>query len=198
VYEWEADGEGSCRSETQDEGCLYLISSGTLSEQSYFGDASANGNNIFFFTRQTLVPTDTDNNVDVYDARVCEKGESCETPLPPCKTGYQRNPTTADCEREPCYTAETCKPNPSEPPQEAFPATAAFNGPGNLSFSPPPPPPPTKVKTAAQLRAEKLAKALKLCGKDRAIPKRHNCEKQAKKRYGPVKKVKATKHSKKK
>src|SRR5271163_515189 len=55
VYEWEADGEGSCRSETQDEGCLYLISSGTASEQSYFGDASANGNNIFFFTRQALV-----------------------------------------------------------------------------------------------------------------------------------------------
>jgi hypothetical protein len=51
------------------------------------------------------------------------------------------------------------------------------------------PPPPTKVKTAAGIRAEKLAKALKACHKKRG-KKRTECEKQARKRYGPVKKAK--------
>jgi hypothetical protein len=192
VYEWEADGEGTCRSEAQNEGCLYLISSGTSNEQSYFGDASANGNNVFFFTRQALTPTEAGNNVDVYDARVCEAGEPCETSPPACAQGYQRNPLTTDCEREPCYTAEECKPPSSEPPPEAFPATAAFNGPGNLVSPPTIEKPPVKTKTAAQLRAEKLAKALKLCDK-KPKKQRARCEKTAKKRYGPLKKVKAKK-----
>jgi hypothetical protein len=78
VYEWEAYGEGSCASIAQDGGCLYLISSGTSSEQSYFGDASANGNDVFFFTRQALAPTDDDDLVDVYDAHECLEHEACE------------------------------------------------------------------------------------------------------------------------
>lgn len=100
VYEWEADGEGGCHSESVDEGCLYLISSGTSPEQSYFGDASASGNDVFFFTRQALAPSDEDSSVDVYDARVCESGDStcAETPggstgqPPPCSGKNAPNP----------------------------------------------------------------------------------------------------------
>ena len=76
VYEWEAEGEGSCRSDTQDGGCLYLVSTGTSPQPSLFGDASTNGDSVFFFTRQQLAGSDEDNNVDVYDARVCVAGDS--------------------------------------------------------------------------------------------------------------------------
>jgi hypothetical protein len=42
---------------------------GQSTSSSYFGDASQNGEDVFFFTRQSLVSQDRDNNVDVYDAR---------------------------------------------------------------------------------------------------------------------------------
>ena len=69
VYEWEAKGEGSCESEAQNGGCLYLISSGKGSEAATFIDASTSGNDVFFFTRERLVGQDVDSLVDVYDAR---------------------------------------------------------------------------------------------------------------------------------
>ena len=127
VYEWEADGEGSCRSETQDEGCLYLISSGSSSEQSYFGDASANGNDVFFFTRQPLAVTDTDNNVDIYDARVCVKGDAtCEE----------------EAQVEPAACIGECA-GPESPPQHS-PTQPAAHSPATATspHQPPPHPPP--------------------------------------------------------
>ncbi len=47
----------------------YLISGGKSNEESSFVDASANGSDVFFVTRQQLVSGDTDNLVDLYDAR---------------------------------------------------------------------------------------------------------------------------------
>jgi hypothetical protein len=44
-----------------------------------------------------------------------------------------------------------------------------------------------KVKTKALTRAQKLAKALKACRKDKNKHKRASCERQARKKYGPVK-----------
>ena len=173
VYEWETDGEGSCQSETQDEGCLFLISSGTSSEQSYFGDASANGDDVFFFTRQALVPTDTDNNVDVYDARVCIKEEPCEeTP----------HVAPAECNDEGC-----AGPHEPPPPPPNL-ATANPTGTGNLPEPPTPSPqPPPKLTTK-----QKLAVALKACRTKHNKHKRATCEARAHKRYP----VKATKSSK--
>jgi hypothetical protein len=49
-----------------------------------------------------------------------------------------------------------------------------------------------KVKTLT--RAEKLKKALKACHKDAKKAKRATCEKQARKRYGPVKAKKKVRH----
>jgi NHL repeat len=63
VYEWEdsdLDGEGELR----------LISPGRGSGDSKFLDASAMGDNVFFTTRDRLVGIDTDDQVDLYDARV--------------------------------------------------------------------------------------------------------------------------------
>ncbi len=112
VYEWEAKGEGSCESASQNGGCIYLISSGTDPESSYFLGASKNGDGVFFFTEQQLVPTDQDQLVDVYDARVDGGLASQHTLTPPT-----------------CSTT-ACQENPP-PPQEQTPASATFTGPGD-------------------------------------------------------------------
>lgn len=179
VYEWEADGEGSCASEAQDGGCLYLISSGTSTEESYLLDASANGNDVFFFTRQALVPTDLDSNVDVYDARV--DGGLVKTP-PECSSGTLFNPTTERCEQPECESAAACKPPPTGAPAELFPATSAFSGSGNLM-----PSPEQKLLPAKLTNAQRLAAALKTCRKDKRKKKRVICEKHVRHKYAPAK-----------
>jgi hypothetical protein len=75
VYEWEAPGAGSCQASSSSfsassGGCLYLISSGQSSDDSYFLDASPTGDDVFFATRERLVGWDVDGNYDLYDARV--------------------------------------------------------------------------------------------------------------------------------
>jgi hypothetical protein len=117
VYEWEAPGEGSCEESSpafssQDGGCLYLISTGTSHEPSYFGDASTDGDSVFFFTAQPLVGQDTDLGADVYDAKV--NGG----------LAYQNAPPPAVCVAE-----AACKPHPTEPPAESSGATGSFRGP---------------------------------------------------------------------
>jgi hypothetical protein len=47
-----------------------------------------------------------------------------------------------------------------------------------------------KAKTAKLTRAQKLKRALKACRKDKSKTKRTKCEKQARKKYGPLKKKK--------
>jgi hypothetical protein len=79
VYEWEdsdLDGQGELR----------LISSGRSATDSKFVDASASGDDVFFTTRDRLVGIDTDNQVDLYDARV-GGGIAAQHPAPappPC------------------------------------------------------------------------------------------------------------------
>jgi hypothetical protein len=70
VYEWEAKGAGSCESEEQNGGCLYLISNGTNSSPAYFAEASPDGHDVFFTTKAQLLPEDEDQLDDLYDARV--------------------------------------------------------------------------------------------------------------------------------
>jgi hypothetical protein len=99
VYEWE-------------NGKLFLISSGTSDQNSYVGDESANGNDVFFSTIQGLVPGDTDEGYDVYDARVPRPGDN-----PP--------PAPAECE------GEECQGPPSVPSLVTPNGSATFNGLGN-------------------------------------------------------------------
>ncbi|HEY5372521.1 MAG TPA: hypothetical protein VIK01_02500, partial [Polyangiaceae bacterium] len=54
-----------------------------------------------------------------------------------------------------------------------------------------------QVKKASLTRAQKLKAALKACKKDKSKSKRVTCEKQARKKYGPVKKKSKAKGKKK-
>jgi virginiamycin B lyase len=112
VYEWEAKGAGSCESEIEDGGCLYLLSPGR-GGASFFGDASASGDDAFLFTRTGLVGQDKDQLLDVYDARK-EGG-----------LASQNQPPKPECE------GEGCKPATSAPPAFASPQTPRFAGPAN-------------------------------------------------------------------
>jgi hypothetical protein len=118
VYEWERPGAGSCSESspsyfTDRAGCLFLVSTGTAHAPSYFGDASASGEDAFFFTRQPLVGQDRDLNYDVYDARV-NGGIASQNP-----------PTSAP----PCEAEAACKPHPTETPSSPTGASGAFHGP---------------------------------------------------------------------
>ncbi len=75
------------------DGSVHLLSSGTDPSDSYFMDASANGDDVFIATRSQLVGWDTDSSYDIYDVRVhggvpdpapptlgCA-GEGCRGPL---------------------------------------------------------------------------------------------------------------------
>jgi hypothetical protein len=172
VYEWERAGVGSCESTSvsfsaQDGGCLYVISTGQSPQLSYFGNADAEGENVFFFTRQSLVGQDQDENIDLYDARL-RGGIPAQNP-PPAGGG--------------CAEESTCLgPSPSTSPVFGTPSSTTFSGTGNL---PDQTPVPTKILT----RAEKLAKALRAC-RSKSRSKRKVCEATARRRYGSKPKTK--------
>jgi len=187
VYEWElpataseaATGENSCTQASPDfspadGGCVFPISDVAGDNESFFLDATPSGNDVFIATADQLVPSDTDQKLDVYDVR--SGGGFPVAPAPPV-----------------CVNADSCKsPETPQPGVFGAPASATFAGPAN-----PPPPPPAVVKPAVKpkplTRAQKLANALKVCAKDKQKPKRAKCQKQAKSKYGV-----ATKSTKKK
>src|SRR5262249_55243286 len=67
IYEFEPSGVGDCE---RPKGCISLISSGHDPKDSQFIDASDTGNDIFFTTRDRLLPRDENDFMDLYDARV--------------------------------------------------------------------------------------------------------------------------------
>ena len=78
-----ADTNGTVDVYMWSEGDLSLISSGTGAGRSEFIDASGDGSDVFFTTRDRLVGSDGDSQVDVYDARV--GGGFAEQQIPaPC------------------------------------------------------------------------------------------------------------------
>jgi hypothetical protein len=119
VYEWEADGKGSCETPG---GCLFLISTGKNTDDSYFLDASPSGDDVFFTTREQLVGQDQDHLVDLYDARV--------------GGGFPYTPPSAPC------AGEGCRPAPSQAPLFGLPSSSTFLGQGNVAAAGP----PTKVR----------------------------------------------------
>jgi hypothetical protein len=112
-----------------EDGQLHLISTGTSSGESALVDTSEGGNDVFFLTRQQLVPQDTHEELRViYDARV-DGGFPAVVSPPPC--------TTADA----CRTPVT--PQPSI---YGAPSSQTFSGAGNLA-APVAPRPAVKSKS---------------------------------------------------
>jgi len=155
------------RTVTEGAGCVALISSGESSRESAFLDASASGADVYFITAAKLAPQDLDDALDVYDAHECTSSSPCPPP--------------AVAAPAPCDNEASCKAAPSpQPAIFGLSGSATFSGLGNLTSEPPPPP---KVKTAEQLRLERLSKALKACRSKHNKRNRQSCEKQARKRY---------------
>jgi hypothetical protein len=175
VYQYEPPGVGGCSTSSvtfseRSGGCVGLISSGTSAEESGFLDASESGGDVFFLTAAKLAPQDFDTALDVYDAHECTTSAPC-FPAPAETT-------------PPCTTEASCRPAPTPQPSIfGDPASATFSGAGNLTPTSTPSPRP---KTATQIRAERLARALKGCRAKHDKHKRLACESQARKRYAPA------------
>jgi hypothetical protein len=107
VYEWEPDGVGGCN---RPDGCTYLVSSGHSANDSMFMNATPSGSDVFFITREQLLPQDKDERLDLYDARV---------------GGGIPTVGTAPC------GPEACKGPLAVPPVAPSAGSAEFRGPGN-------------------------------------------------------------------
>jgi hypothetical protein len=119
VYEFESVGSGTCTSSsgayvTGAGGCIYLISNGEGQRGSFFYEAGANGDDVFFTTRNQLVGQDTDGFADLYDARVDGGLAAQNPPAPP----------------PPC-SGDGCKGGSTAAPAGQGPGSSSFSGPGN-------------------------------------------------------------------
>jgi hypothetical protein len=112
VYEWH-------------EGTLSMISSSSDSGNAFFLGSSNDGSNVFFTTHAQLVPADTDQSADIYDARV-DGGFAGVVP-PQC-------------------TGTGCQGVPAAPPIFATPSSETFAGVGNFPASEPASKPASKPK----------------------------------------------------
>jgi hypothetical protein len=116
VYQYQPVGLGTCTETSNSatvsrvhEGCVGLVSSGSTGGDVGFLDASASGNDAFFLSRARLSALDTDDEFDVYDARV--DGIAVERNL------------GQECAGEACRPALT-------PPAEQASASESFQGMG--------------------------------------------------------------------
>ncbi len=162
VFEWEREGTGSCPSGHGN--CVYLLSEGTSSTDSWLLDASENGNDVFIITRAQLLPKDQNDDLNVFDVRA----------------GAVTEPTSPEC------SGTGCQGVPSAPPVFATPASSTtFEGIGNFLTGTEsyikPKPKPTHTTTS---RSHKLATALRACRAKPAGRARARCTARAKKRYG--------------
>ncbi len=128
-----SDTNGQADVYEYENGQQYLISAGTSSSASTFGEASENGNDVFFLSRQQLVPQDTEEEAQViYDARV--EGGFTATALSP-----------------PCTNADACRsPVAPQPSIYGAPSSQTFSGAGNLA-----PPAEAKAKSKAKPKKKK-------------------------------------------
>jgi hypothetical protein len=100
TYQYEPNGIGSC---AKSDGCTSLISSGRGPDDANFLAADSSGENVFFTTRQQLVPRDRDALIDIYDARV-GGGLAVDYATPP-----------AECVGEGCQASVAAMPSEPTP-----------------------------------------------------------------------------------
>lgn len=112
VYQWEAEGSGTCE---EAGGCLDLISTGKGSARSEFIDATPDGDEVFLETASSIDPRDP-GLIDIYAARV-----NGGFPVPPSPPG--------------CI-GDACQSIPAAP-NDPTPASANFRGAGNPSSGKP-------------------------------------------------------------
>jgi hypothetical protein len=146
VYQYEPFGVEDCSASSGGAsisrsagGCVSLISSGTGEEEAGFIDASESGDDVFFFTPARLSVNDDDRELDVYDARV----DGVPATLAPA----------TEC------LGEACQPIPQSP-NDPTPASAAFEGPGN-------------VKSSAHKRCARGKRQVRRNGKARCVARKH-------------------------
>jgi hypothetical protein len=143
-------------------GHIHAISDVAGGNESFFMDASTDGSNVFFGTADQLLPEDTSNNVEVWDARV--GGGYPVTGAPP-----------------PCDNGDACKPPPTpQPAVLGVPASATFSGPGDLT----PTPSLVEEKPSSTQKSVKCAKGRRLshgrCVKQQKKSKKQKKSKSAK------------------
>jgi hypothetical protein len=138
---------------------VHLLSSGAPgSLGSYFMDASRNGHDVFFDTRDRLVGWDVDDNLDLYDARI---GGGFPDPVHSLV----------------CATGEACRGAVSEQASFASTASSTLLGVGNLK-------PLSKRVSMPLSKSQKLKKALKACKSKYGKARRKKCESFARRRFG--------------
>jgi hypothetical protein len=137
---------------------VYLISDGVdiEGEGAKLTGIDPSGENVFFETFDRLVSQDTDNQTDIYDARV--------------NGGFPAVAVPAGC------SGEGCQGPSATPPSTPTAASVTQPGGGNLS------PPLIRLKPALTPR-QKLATALKKCRSKHNKRKRQSCEAAARRRY---------------
>lgn len=94
------------------DGTLTLISPGDQDFDATYADASADGRNVFFGTIQPLVGRDTNQTLDIYDARIGGGFAEPSPPPPPCQ-------------------GDTCKAPLTAVPSVSSPGSSNLNGKGN-------------------------------------------------------------------
>jgi hypothetical protein len=130
VYEWRRDGVDGCG---RVQGCLALITNGIDGTENVLLGVGRSGRDVFIGTHSQLVPTDTDQGGDIYDARI-NGGFAVPRPAP------------AECEGDACSTSQVA---PGDPTQTLLPEVEGGNAHVNAA------PPPTKKKTKRKGKSRK-------------------------------------------
>jgi hypothetical protein len=109
----DANGKSDAYMFDAESGLARLLSSGHSTSDSYFMDASRDGRDAFFLTRERLVGWDVDTAYDLYDARVGGGFPEPLRPPPPC-------------------SGDACQGPPGLSPAAGSAGTALFRGNGNV------------------------------------------------------------------
>lgn len=107
VYEWRRQGLDGCEAP---QGCISLISGGRGGIETVLLGVGAGGRDVFFATREALLPRDDDTASDIYDARIAG--------------GFPEPVAPVECEGDACA-------NPAPTPGENTPSSLLYSGPGN-------------------------------------------------------------------
>jgi hypothetical protein len=154
VYEWRKNGVDGC---TRVQGCLSLITTGKGGTLNEFLGTDASGRDVFFATDESLVSQDDDTASDIYDARI-------DGGFPPPAA------RPVECEGDACST-------PLAAPNDLTPASATFQGAGDLPGALPeakPKPKKAKKKTKRKRGAKrKVKRATKSARAGRAVHRFH-------------------------